>query len=136
LKKKGGNSMNGWVGVDLDGTIAKYDGWHGPEHIGEPIPLMVDRVKSWIAEGLEIKIFTARVCSGNSAKEESLKAIEIWCLKHLGKILPVTAEKDYEMLALWDDRAVQVIENTGVAVQDLIEDVMRTIKQINGDVNS
>ena len=26
------------IGVDLDGTLAKYDGWKGHNVIGEPIP--------------------------------------------------------------------------------------------------
>jgi hypothetical protein len=34
-----------WVGVDLDGTLAEYHGFKGPEHIGKPIPKMVARVK-------------------------------------------------------------------------------------------
>jgi hypothetical protein len=29
--------MSGWVGVDLDGRLARYDGWQGASHIGEPI---------------------------------------------------------------------------------------------------
>ena len=29
--------MKNTVCVDLDGTLAKYDGWKGLEHIGEPI---------------------------------------------------------------------------------------------------
>ena len=37
---------SGWIGVDLDGTLAEYHGWKGSEHIGPPIPLMVERVKS------------------------------------------------------------------------------------------
>ncbi|HEV7674386.1 MAG TPA: hypothetical protein VGQ12_07640 [Candidatus Angelobacter sp.] len=52
---------NGWIGVDLDGTLAHYAGWKGPEHIGEPIMPMVERVKGWLAEGKTVKIFTARV---------------------------------------------------------------------------
>ena len=36
----------GWIGVDLDGTLAMYDQWAGAGHIGEPIPLMVERVKA------------------------------------------------------------------------------------------
>ena len=27
----------GWYGFDLDGTLAKYDGWKGIDHIGEPV---------------------------------------------------------------------------------------------------
>lgn len=42
------NENLGWIGVDLDGTLAVYKGWNGPEHIGEPIPIMIDRVKLWI----------------------------------------------------------------------------------------
>lgn len=37
--------MSGWIGVDLDGTLAFYDSWRGIDHIGAPIPLMLQRVK-------------------------------------------------------------------------------------------
>jgi hypothetical protein len=53
-------SSQGWIGVDLDGTLAHYDGWKGADHIGAPIPAMVERVKGWLAEGKTVKIFTAR----------------------------------------------------------------------------
>lgn len=53
---------DGWIGVDLDGTLAHYAGWVGPDHIGEPIPAMLARVQQWIAEGRTVKIFTARCC--------------------------------------------------------------------------
>ena len=26
----------GWIGVDLDGTLAHYDKWRGVEHVGDP----------------------------------------------------------------------------------------------------
>lgn len=32
--------MSGWIGVDLDGMLAYYDGWSNGT-IGEPIPLML-----------------------------------------------------------------------------------------------
>ena len=51
----------GWIGVDLDGTLAEYDGWVGPQHIGKPVPLMVDRVKRMLDYGEDVRIFTARV---------------------------------------------------------------------------
>ncbi len=53
--------MSGWLGVDLDGTLAEYDKFRGHEHIGAPIPAMVERVKALIASGFEVRIFTARV---------------------------------------------------------------------------
>lgn len=119
----------GWIGVDLDGTLAHYDGWKGVEHVGAPIPAMLARVKQWISEGREVRIFTARVYyqQGNfvgkrgspldpaRAKEvhEARRHIDGWCKKHIGKVLPITCEKDMGMIELWDDRAVQVDINTG-----------------------
>lgn len=104
--------MNSWIGVDLDGTLAHYDKWRGIEHIGEPIPKMVERVKNWLSEGIEVKIFTARVGKGND-KELATKSIKEWTLKHIGVELSVTCEKDYGMIELWDDRCVSVEKNTG-----------------------
>jgi hypothetical protein len=40
-------------------------------------------------------------------------AIGDWCEEHIGVRLPITCTKDYGMVELWDDRAVQVIPNTG-----------------------
>jgi len=51
----------GWIGVDLDGTLAIYTELTPLLKIGEPIPPMVDRVKRWIAEGHEVRIMTARM---------------------------------------------------------------------------
>lgn len=106
--------MSGWIGVDLDGTLAHYDGWRGPMHIGNPVPAMADRVRRWLADGRKVKIFTARV-SGADA-DQARVAIRHWCRQHLGQELEVTNAKDYGMVELWDDRAVQVLPNTGQAV--------------------
>ena len=105
----------GWIGVDLDGTLAEYHGWRDGGEIGAPIPLMVDRVKSWRAEGIAVSIFTARVGRGRPVEEVVRQRVLIgeWCLAHVGEVLPVTCEKDYSMIELWDDRAVQVVANTG-----------------------
>lgn len=46
----------GWIGVDLDGTLAHYDGWKGVEHVGHPVPLMLARVQRWIESGYAVKI--------------------------------------------------------------------------------
>jgi hypothetical protein len=103
--------MNGWIGVDLDGTLAKYNGWQGELHIGEPIQPMIIRIKAWLQAGVKVKIFTARV--SNNA-ETVTEVINTWCLEHIGEILPVTNQKDYAMIELWDDRCVRVIPNTGI----------------------
>ena len=50
-----------WVGVDLDGTLAVYDHWRGEDHIGDPVPVMVERVKAILKAGkYDVLIFTAR----------------------------------------------------------------------------
>ena len=122
--------MSGWIGVDLDGTLAMYDGWKGPALIGEPVPEMLFRVKKWLADGHTVKIFTARVSFPDvpiigKSKEaaEALgrkieadiarEAIRLWCKEHIGVELEITNVKDYGMIELWDDRAVQVEPNTG-----------------------
>lgn len=115
--------MNGWIGVDFDGTLAEYDHWRGEDHIGAPIQPMVERVKGWLTEGRDVRIFTARVYQPAVvengfhvvpiAKTEAQRHIEEWCQEHLGCVLPVTNIKDYGLTELWDDRAVQVERNTG-----------------------
>jgi hypothetical protein len=107
----------GWIGVDLDGTLAHYDHWRGHDHIGEPIPAMLDRVLGWLAEGIEVKIFTARLSDPDYGQSYAIYVITQWCLKHLGIALPVTNVKTYDMIELWDDRCVQVEPNTGIPVK-------------------
>ncbi len=119
--------MQGWIGVDLDGTLAHYEGWIDETHIGDPIPIMADRVRSWLAAGKDVRIFTARadggavaIAMGNTAGEafrdveRIINIIQDWTQKHFGVRLPVTNRKDYGMVELWDDRAVQVVPNTGL----------------------
>lgn len=115
----------GWVGVDLDGTLAEYNGWIGPHHIGAPIPRMVGRVLKWVGEGREVRIVTARVSPVKADSQECREVIQGWLHKHVYPKCPVwfrepiqiefvvTHEKDHCMVELWDDRCVQVIPNTG-----------------------
>jgi hypothetical protein len=109
----------GWVGVDLDGTLAHYDGWKGEDHIGEPVPLMLARVLGWLELGIEVRIVTARagdpppLGAQAATTHDQVALIEAWCLKHVGRVLPVTNRKDYAMVELWDDRCVAVEPNTG-----------------------
>lgn len=107
--------MAGWIGVDLDGTLAEYDEWRGIEHVGAPISAMVERVKRWLEEGRSVKVFTARV-SHAEERDAVIEAIDAWCQEHIGQILPVTNVKDFGMDELWDDRAVTVEPNTGRAL--------------------
>jgi hypothetical protein len=74
---------------------------------------MMGRVYGWIHQpGLRVKIFTAR-----AGMPGQVEKIQQWCLANGLPKLEVTDRKDMFMLELWDDRAIQVIKNTGVAVQ-------------------
>jgi hypothetical protein len=104
----------GYIAVDLDGTLAYYEQWRGPNHIGPPIKKMLRRVMAWLAEGIDVRIFTARVAPRDTGDHhEARAAIERWCDQWIGQRLPITHCKDLKMKQLWDDRAIQVIENTG-----------------------
>lgn len=112
--------MAGWIGVDLDGTLAHYEGWKAGMTIGKPIPKMVRRVKEWLKQGHEVRIFTARVGGAPGAERERQRSmIETWSKNHLGEKLKVTSCKDFGMIECWDDRAVQVRTNTGEPVDVL-----------------
>jgi hypothetical protein len=118
----------GWVGFDLDKTIAVDDGdWKGPHHIGEPIWPMIVLMKRLIAEGTEVRIFTARVSGKYSMtpavrrQAESIeRSIKVWALDVVGCDIVVTCVKDWDMLYFYDDKARQVVENKGVTVQQAI----------------
>lgn len=124
--------QRGWYAVDLDGTLAHYDGWMGPDVIGAPIPAMVAKVKAHLAKGDIVKIFTARVCGlvdgyqegKNPLYMDSKKAylaIEEYCNEHLGQVLEITCIKDLGMIALYDDRAIQIVENTGLSIFEYLQ---------------
>lgn len=97
----------GWVGVDLDKTLAEGS----RKEVGEPIEKMANRVKRWVRDGKEVRIVTARA----NDIEESVKVYD-WQQEHLGMSLEVTSRKDHEMVRLWDDRVEEVEPNTGERV--------------------
>ena len=141
------DKSRGWIGVDLDSTLAKYDEGQYPE-IGEPIPKIVNAVKDLMSQGYRVKIVTARVHKWDQRRielnyiksldcnravpievianaesalraeyEANVAAIDNWCQKHIGSVLPITSQKDFEMVELWDDRAVAIKPNEGSALQ-------------------
>ncbi len=128
--------MSGWVGCDLDGTLAEYHGWVGPGHIGAPIPRMVERIKKHLANGDEVRIVTARVGRTEDYVESSQmrdddefalrqeKLIQDYCEEHLGQRLRVTCKKDYGMWRFYDDRAIQIVENTGMTLEEYHADLL------------
>ena len=101
--KKAAKDFPEWQGIDLDGTLCEPTEPYDSTKIGKPIDAMVAHVKSLLAEGKTIKIFTARVADDPDGKVKA--AIEAWCKSHLGQVLPVTNEKDPGMMDLIDDRS-------------------------------
>lgn len=109
---------DGWIGVDFDRTLAHRIHDSGTIDVGPPVQSMLTRVKRWLEEGRNVKIFTARVGKGPEdgrwgTVAQQRELVEQWCVKYLGQKLPVTCEKDGYMIELWDDSAVAVEENTG-----------------------
>jgi hypothetical protein len=100
-----------WIGVDLDGTLARDIGANGLDEIGSPIKPMLNRVKKWIADGKTVKIFTARASSARQVAR-----VKKWLARHGLPDLEVTNTKDLRMVELWDDRCVQVTTNLGEPV--------------------
>lgn len=115
------------IAIDLDGTLAHYDGWKGEDHIGNVIPEMVAKMHAKIAEGYEFEIFTARVSPNMDfdVKEATNKYLSImmqiqdWCHKNS---IPyngnITCIKKKYFVEFWDDRAVHVVKNTGLFQQE------------------
>lgn len=145
-----GETGKGWYGFDLDGTLAKYDGWKGIDHIGEPVKPMVELMKRMHDEGKVVKIMTARVAprrladgtigeqftwltrepsSDPTAKYTATQYIQDWCEEtaQLGFIPEVVYQKDHLMLELYDDRVKQVVPNEGW----LVEDIAKSKRQVH-----
>jgi hypothetical protein len=91
-----GDWMNeGWIGVDLDGTLAEYQGSHGPDHIGQIITPMKMRIIKWLGNGTTVKIMTARV---SIDPETNAPIVQAWLVKNGLPPLEITCCKDYGMI--------------------------------------
>jgi hypothetical protein len=97
------------VAVDLDGVLAKYDGWKGVRNIGDPIPGAVEFLKD-LSKFANVVIYTTR-CSTDTNPGIGLDLLEgmvrNWLTLHgfvyssiyVGQGKPIAA-------AYIDDRAV------------------------------
>jgi len=95
---------------DLDGTIAEYHGWKGEQHIGDPIPDMINLIKNILDERkYKVKIFTAR-CE----IVEYIPFIRKWVEEHIGVDLEITNVKGFDCVLIIDDRACNVKSNEGI----------------------
>jgi len=97
-----------YMGVDFDHTLC--DG------AGQPIGPMVNRIKSWRAAEIEVRIITARMSPLDYSEaiiSVNERVIRRWCLEHLGEELPVQWGKSSGMICLWDDKVICVEPDTG-----------------------
>lgn len=157
-----GEMGKGWYGFDLDGTLAKYDGWKGIDHIGEPVILMVKLIRQMHDEGKVVKIMTARVApkekpetkpnpyrTGNWCIQEPdvqtwalkdewtpLEFIQEWCYRILGFVPEIVYQKDHLMLELYDDRVKQVVPNEGWLVEDIAKSKRQAEIRVHQALNS
>lgn len=97
-----------WIGIGLDGTLSRGADKRPDEDIGEPVALMVERVRHWLEHGYRVKILT-----GRAARAENIPAIQAWLRHHGLPELEITHRKDLHMVEFWDDKAIQVVGNTG-----------------------
>ncbi len=105
-----------WHGFDLDGTMAKDDGWKGREYIGPPIKKIIEKIQKLQDAGKKVKVLTARAFD-----KKAIKPIQDWMKNNNIPLLEITNEKDPGMIDLHDDRAVQVRKNTGNLVKSISE---------------
>lgn len=114
IKKYHNNSSlhpeSGYIAFDLDGTLVRTDGW--VEAIGRPIPEVFNLMKEYREAGYPVRVLTAR-----GGDPEQVALVKEWLRENGMDDVQVQNFKDYGMLALYDDRAINVGCNTG-KIQD------------------
>ena len=79
--------------VDLDGVLARYDGWQGATHIGDPIP-GAQKFLIVLREHYEVAIYTTRcnaTVNNTHTEIELIRIVQDWLNKHempFDKIIP------------------------------------------------
>ena len=109
--------------ADLDGTLAYYDEVNfNPYEVGAPIKSMIQLMRSEMAKGIEVRIFTARAARGNNETDlmydARMEPVIKFSLANFRKILPIVNYKTFATIAIYDDRAYQVLTNQGVVVRN------------------
>ena len=97
------------VCIDLDATLAEYDGWQGVEHIGDPIPGAQAFVAA-VAEFADVVIFTTRMNADVNKGHEVNRLgylIQDWLTSHKFPAVGIWCGQGKPLAAAYvDDRAV------------------------------
>ena len=101
-----------WIGVDLDGTLAEEQDPFDPLTIGKPVPEMVEKVKKALEDGVEVRVFTARLAD-EKLRGQIREKIREYTREHIGRELDSTSEKDPGLREIWDDKARRVRKDEG-----------------------
>ena len=105
---------NGWIGMELDGTLAQCTTPQSMAVIGDPVDAMLNRIRQWQMVGVDVRIFTAR--AGDPEQEAMIAQ---WLEQHGLQPMPITNQKDFQMSQFFDCHAVHVIHNAGECSSDV-----------------
>jgi hypothetical protein len=129
--------------VDLDATLAQYDGWKGVTEIGDPFPGAAEFMASLKAQ-YNVVVYTTRTnlginCAevpvGTDCKEYLIGLIEAWLTEHKIPFDSVFAGQGKPLFtALVDDRAVSC---QPAANPNAYDEVLKTLncKRLYGVAN-
>jgi hypothetical protein len=100
------------IAVDLDGVLAKYDGWKGIFHIGDPIPYAVEWCNK-LAEQYDVVINTSRCNPFAQGRPDNMSSAQLreivieWLNRHGFKYKDVYVGVGKLIASAYvDDRAV------------------------------
>lgn len=117
-----------WYGVDFDGTLVK-SGQPSPG-AWTPIAPMVERVRAWLAAGEDVHVVTARAHTSFPDSAMWTEDVRRFCAMFFGRELRVRCDKDGGMVELWDDRARQVVTDTGAIIYAQLYAAQRALHEI------
>ena len=117
------------VAVDLDGCLAYYDGWRGPDHIGPPIHSMALVCHKLHERGFRIVLNTCRLNKTNNREhsvdtDQSLSTIRDWLNDNGLSFVAISLDEGKPFAHVYvDDRAVSFNENLsgGVLLDAILE---------------
>ncbi len=102
------------IALDLDGTLAEYNGWVNLDTIGSPIRPIWDLFKGWLDDtNVVVSIYTAR--AGTPGAEEAIRSwlVDNGIDKVTSECIEITNVKEKHFTEFWDDRAIAVKRNCG-----------------------
>lgn len=114
-------SKGAWA-FDLDGVLATRQHPFNPYTVGEPVLPILDLALEAVREGRKVYCFTARASSTDPGMH---RAVREWLDRHGLEGVRITNTKTSDIAVYYDDRAVQVIPDTGELVEKVAAFMVR-----------